>query len=103
MVEVRLTREGAWWRMQVTTLQEQAKGLKHELSELKAQLKTLSSKSLTREQASKEAIARAEKHAREMSRLRLGLCLLTLHVCASVSSVCMSPTRLRVSVFLRLC
>jgi len=55
---------------QVATLEEQGKALKHELGELKAQLTSLSSKSLTKEQASKEAIARAEKHAREMSQLR---------------------------------
>lgn len=55
---------------EVATLQEQGKALKHELGELKSQLKSISNKSLTKEQASKEAIARAEKHAREMSQLR---------------------------------
>ena len=51
-------------------MQEQSRALTHELRDLKEQLKVLSSRSLTKEQASKDAIARAEKHAREMSQLR---------------------------------
>jgi cell division protein FtsL len=67
---------------EVTALQQQVKAQKQQLDELKADFKTLSSKTLTKEQAAKEALARSHKHARELADMRAGLPRPWLRTCS---------------------